>query len=291
MRDREPKVPITLTDDELERMRPIGLKDGRVAYNDDIMVQHIIQTTEWKRPIYFATSVAGSKWKPYEQYLETQGLEMRLVPRQGNHMLNAFMIERCFDDLYRFRGILTKDGRVDSSIYREKDLNVTLNNYGVAAAELANACGREKDYACAARWTEVALRFAPYLKPANVMLGTYLYLSKDRTAAIEHYRKMIALDPAEPEYRLRLAWIYSESEPELAIRTINEGLDRIPENRQFYIDGFRYAARMGMVDVAKGYIERWLEKHPDDREMRAAFQDIDSVLKADYGASSGAGKK
>jgi hypothetical protein len=46
-----------------------------------------------------------------------------------------------------------------------------------------------------------------------------------------------------------------------------------------------------MVDVAKGYIERWLEKHPDDREMRSAFEDIDSVLRADYGASSGAGKK
>ncbi|MFA4947768.1 MAG: DUF2723 domain-containing protein [Candidatus Krumholzibacteriia bacterium] len=291
MRDRDPKVPITLTDAEIERMRPIGLKDGKVAYNDDIVLQHIIQMAEWKRPIYFATSVAASKWKPYEQYLETQGLVMRLVPRQGSRMLTAFMIRRCFDDLFRFRGILTENGRVDASIYKEKDLNITLNNYGVAAAELSNACGREKDYAGAVRWMEVALNFAPYLKPANVMLGTYYFLNKDRATAIEHYRKMMQLDPAEPEYVLRLAWIYSESEPERAIRTIDEALARMPENRQFYIDGFRYAARMGMVDVAKGYIERWLEKHPDDGEMRAAFEDIDSVLQADYDASSGAGKK
>jgi tetratricopeptide (TPR) repeat protein len=291
MRDREPKVPITFTDAEIERMRPIGLKDGKVAYNDDIMLQHIIQMAEWKRPIYFATSVASSKWKPYEQYLETQGLAMRLVPRQGNRMLNAFMIQRCFEDLFRFRGILTADDRIDTSIYKEKDLNITLNNYGVAAAELSNACGREKDYAGAVRWMEVALSFAPYLKPANVMLGTYYFLNNDRAAAIEHYRKMMQLDPAEPEYVLRLAWIYSESEPELAIRMIDEALPRMPENRQFYVDGFRYAARMGMVDVAKGYIERWLEKHPDDREMRSAFEDIDSVLRADYGASSGAIKK
>jgi len=291
MRDREPKAPITLTDTEIERMHPIGLKDGGVAYNDDIMVQHIIQMTEWKRPIYFATSVASAKWKPYEQYLETQGLVMRLVPRQGSRMLNAFMIQRCFGDLFRFRGILTANGRVDASIYKEKDLNITLNNYGVAAAELSNACGREKDYAGAVRWMEVALNFAPYLKPANVMLGTYYFLNNDRAAAIEHYRKMMQLDPAEPEYALRLAWIYSESEPESAIRTIDEALARMPDNRQFYIDGFRYAARMGMVDVAKGYIERWLEKNPDDREMRSAFEDIDSVLRADYGASSGAVKK
>jgi hypothetical protein len=293
MRDRDPKVPMTLTDADIERMRPIGLKDGKVAYNDDIVVQHIIQTAEWKRPIYFATSVASSKWKPYEQYLETQGLVMRLVPRQGNRMLNAFMIERCFDDLFRFRGILTRDGREDDSIYiyKEKDLNITLNNYGVAAAELANALGREKDYAGAVRWMEVALSFAPDLKPANVMLGTYLFLNKDRAAAIDHYRKMMQLDPAEPEYVLRLAWVYSESEPDMALRTIDEAIGRTPENRQFYIDGFRYAARMGMIDIAKKYIERWLENHPDDGEMRAAYADIDSVLRADYGASSGAAKK
>jgi tetratricopeptide (TPR) repeat protein len=123
------------------------------------------------------------------------------------------------------------------------------------------------------------------------MLGTYYFLNNDRAAAIEHYRKMMQLDPAEPEYVLRLAWIYSESKPELAIRTIDEALARMPDNRQFYIDGFRYAARMGMVDVAKGYIERWLEKNPDDREVRSAFEDVDSVLQADYGASSGAVKK
>ena len=291
MRDRDPKVPITFTDAEIERMHPIGLKDGRVAYNDDILIQHIIQAAEWKRPIYFATSVAGSKWKPYEQYLETQGLVMRLVPRQGSRMLDPFMIRRCFEDLFTFRGILTKDGRVDTTTYKEKDLNITLNNYGVAAAELANYHGREKNYADAVRWMEVALSFAPHLKPASVMLGTYYYLNGDRAAAIEQYTKMIGLDPTEPEYRLRLAWIYSEIEPELATRTIDEGLARIPDNRQFYIDGFRYAARMGMVEIAKGYIEKWLEKHPDDREMRSAFEDIDSVLQADYGATSGAGKK
>ncbi len=287
MRDREPNVPITLTDAEIDRMRPIALKDGKVAYNDDIMVQHVIQTAGWKRPIYFATSVAGTKWKPYEQYLETQGLVMKLVPRQGSRMLDAFMIRRCFEHLFRFRGILTPDGRMDTTIHKEKDLNITLNNYGVAAAELANACGREKDYACAVTWMEKAISFAPHLKPASVMLGTYYYLNKDRSSAIDHYRRMIQLDPAEPEYRLRLAWIYSETEPEKAIRTVDEAIGAMPENRQFYIDGFRYAARMGLIDAAKGYIVRWIEKHPDDREMQAAFQDVDSVLQADYGASGG----
>jgi hypothetical protein len=74
LRDREPKAPITLTDQEIERLHPVALKDGGVAWNNDLMVQHIIQTADWKRPIYFAVTVPYERWKPYEKYLEMQGI-------------------------------------------------------------------------------------------------------------------------------------------------------------------------------------------------------------------------
>jgi tetratricopeptide (TPR) repeat protein len=285
LRDRAPKVPITLTDAEIARMHPIALKDGAVAYNDDLAVQHIIQTTDWKRPIYFATSVAGNKWKPYEQYLETQGLVMRLVPHQGTAMRNTFMMRRNFEYFFTFRGILTKDGQSDNTVYRDRDLATTLNNYGVAAAELANSLAVEKDYAGAARWGEIALRLAPQIKAAKVLLGTYYAYANERDMGIEHYRNMIQLDPVEPEYWLRLAWIYSIDRPALALRTVDEALVRIPDNRQLYIEGFRYSAQMGMPEMAKSYIQRWLDKHPDDQEVRRAFSNIDSLIRADFGPS------
>ncbi|HEY5133193.1 MAG TPA: DUF2723 domain-containing protein [Candidatus Krumholzibacteriaceae bacterium] len=291
LRDREPKVPITLTDAEIARLHPIALKDGGVAWNDDIMVQHIIQTADWKRPVYFATSVAPPKWKPYDQYLETQGLVMRLVPYQGNHMLSVFLMKRYFDDFFRFRGILTKDWQADSSLFKEKELNVTLNNYGVAALELANALGKEKDYAGAAKWTEIALRFAPKIKPASVMLGTYYFMNNQRGDAIEHYRRMIREDPTEPEYWLRLAWIYAYDKPEVALQTIDGAISAIPDNRQLYVEGFRYGAQLGMPDVAKGYIRRWLERHPEDNEMRGVLKDADSLMRAHPGAASGGDAK
>jgi len=287
LRDREPKVPITLTDEEIERMHPIALKDGGVAWNDDLVVQHIIRTADWKRPIYFATSVAPVKWKPYEQYLETQGLVMRLVPYQGTHMLNVFSMRRNLEEIYRFSGILTKDYQVDNSLYRDKELFTTLNNYGVAAAELANALGQQKDFAGAVRWAEIAVRCAPRLKPANVMLGIYYFNNNESGKAIEHYRSLIQSAPSQPEYWLNLAWVYSSDQLTLALRTVDEALTHFPDNRQFYIEGFRYAARSGMPDVAKRYVQRWLEKHPDDQEVRRAFEKIDSLMQADFGVSSG----
>jgi hypothetical protein len=296
LRDDEPRVPIALTDAEIERMHPVVLKDGGVAYNDDLMVQHIIQTADWKRPIYFATSVAGNKWRPYDRYLESQGLVLHLVPWEGTSMRNTFMMKRDFDRYFLFRGILTKDWQPDDSVYKDRDLATTLNNYGVAAAELANGLAMEKDYAGAAHWAEVSLAFAPNLKASRVLLGTYYAYSNEREKGIDHYRRMIELDPTEPEYRLRLAWLYSQTDLAVALRTIDEGIAAIPDDRQLYVEAFRYAAQMGLPDVAKSYIQRWVDRHPDDVEMRTAFSNIDSLIRADFpaageGARKGAGAR
>jgi tetratricopeptide (TPR) repeat protein len=288
LRDREPKAPITLTDDEIARLHPVALANGSVAWKNDLLVQHIIQAADWKRPLYFAKTVAQEEWQPYERYLESQGLVMRLVPYQGDRLINGFLMRRNFDEIFKFSGILTKDWRVDNSLYKENDLDVILNNYGVAAAELANTLGKDKDYAGAAQWMEIALRFDSGLKPASIMLGTYYYLNNQRDEAIAQFRKMIQVDPGEAEYWLRLAWIYGEDQPAVALRTIDEAISRIPDGRQLYIDGFRYAAHAGLVDSAKRYIQRWLERHPDDNEMRSAFSDVDSLIRADYGAPAGA---
>jgi tetratricopeptide (TPR) repeat protein len=287
LRDREPKVPITLSDDELSRLQPIALKDGGIAWKNDLLVQHIIQATDWKRPIYFAKTVAQENWRPYAQYLESQGLAMRLVPYQGSQMLDVFLTQRDLEDLYLLRGIMTKDWRIDDCQYRDRDLDVILNNYGVAAAELANALAKDKRYADAVRWTKIALRFDPRLKPASIMLGTYYLMNGQRDTAIEHYRTMTHLDPTEPEYWIRLAWAYSGDQPVLALRTVEEALAHVPDSRQMYIDGFRYAARLGMADTAKSYFRRWLEKHPEDRQMRDLFGGIDSLIRTEYEAFAG----
>jgi len=197
------------------------------------------------------------------------------------------LMQRDLEEIYRFNGILTKDSQADTTLYKDKELFTTLNNYGVAAAELANALGAQGDFAGAVRWAEIAVRFAPRLKPANIMLGIYYFNNNERGKAIEHYGNLIQSAPSQPEYWLNLAWVYSGDQPALALRTVEEALVHLPDNRQLYIEGFRYAARLGMVDVAKSYVQRWLERHPDDQEVRRAFENIDSLIQTDLGSSSG----
>jgi hypothetical protein len=292
LRDREPKAPITLTDDEIERMRPITLRDGGVAWNSDLMVQHIIQTANWKRPIYFAVTVPMQKWKPYEKYLELQGAVRQLVPDEGTDMINEYMLARNFDEIYRFRGVLTKDWLVDSSIYKDKNETEMFINFSVAMAQLAQLKAIEKNYDEAIRRMEIALRFNPTLKAAKVLLGSYYLMSGQDQKAIAHYREMIREEPGEGEYWIRLAHIYEfKNQLPLALQSIEEGIRFAPDFRDLYIDGFRVAALMKDPAAAKDFIRQWLGRHPDDREIQNLLAGADELLESEFGIEPPSGEK
>ncbi len=288
LRDEEPKVPINLSDEEIGRMRPIALKGGGVAWKRDLAVQHIIQRTDWKRPIYFATTVPLEIWRPYEEYLEMQGMVRQLVPRTGKDMINGFLLQRSFDEIYRFHGVLTKDWQVDNSIHRDKDTQVMFINFAVAMAQLAQEKAINRDYRDAIRRMEIALRFDPTLKAAKILIGTYLMMDGRDQEAISHYIQVIKEEPAEGEYWMRLARIYEfKKQFPFAIQNISEGIRLAPDFRQLYIDGFRVAARMGEGNAAKDFIRQWLERHPDDQEMRGIFDGADRLLREEFELSPG----
>jgi tetratricopeptide (TPR) repeat protein len=291
LRDREPKVPIRLTDEELERMEPVPLKGGGIAWKHDLLVQHIIREADWRRPVYFATTVPFETWKPYGRHLEMEGMVRRLVPREGDNLISTFTLQRNFDDIYRFRGVLTKDWRIDDSVYRDEDTRGMFVNFAVAMAQLAQEKAVEQDFDDAIRRMEIALRFDPDLKAANVLLGTYLMMNDMDQKAIDHYMKAIRLDPGEGEYWSRLARIYEfKDQNAVALETVNDGIGRAPEFRQLYLDGFRIAARLAQGETAKNYIRRWLERHPEDREMQGVIAGADRLLEDEFGLKPGSGR-
>jgi len=283
LRDEEPKVPITLTDEEIEQMRPVRLKDGGIAWKRDLAVQHIIQATDWKRPIYFAVTVPAEVWKPYEDYLEMQGMARRLVPYKGKNMVNEFMLARCFKKLYRFRGVLTDDWKRDTTVYKDRDTRGMFVNFAVAAAELGQRKAMAGEYKEAVDWLRLSLELYPDFEWSKVLLGSYLYMSGEVQEAIDYYMNQLKSDPKKGEFWVRIARILeSQKQYQVALQNINEGIRLVPEHRQLYIDGFRIAAKMGQGDLAKQYIRRWLDMHPDDRQLSNVYKQIDKVLREEF---------
>jgi tetratricopeptide (TPR) repeat protein len=291
LRDRDPKLPIRLTDEEIERMEPIPLKGGGIAWKHDLMVQHIIREADWRRPVYFATTVPLDTWKPYGRHLEMEGMVRRLVPREGDNLMSEFALQRNFDEIYRFRGILTKDWQIDDSIYKDEETKGMFINFAVAMAQLAQEKAIAKDFDDAIRRMEIALRFDPTLKAANVLLGTYYMMNEMDQKAIDHYIQAIRGDPGEGEYWSRLARIYEFKEQHsIALKSVDDGIRYAPEFRQLYFDGFRVAARLGNGAGAKDYIRQWLDRHPEDQEMQGIFTGADKLLEDEFGIKPGSGR-
>jgi hypothetical protein len=279
IRDREPKVPIRMSDAEIENLRPVALKGGGIAWRNDLMVQHIIHETAWRRPIYFSTGAALDSWKAYADHLEMEGLARKLVPRQGSNQVNVALLERNLSEVFNFRGVITPDWKPDNSIYREKDFRFVLNNYAVAMLQLAASKAAERDFASGAVWVERAILFEPDLRPGKEILGTYYALGGDMQKGIGYYDSLTRAEPGTGEYWLRYArLIAAEGRYESALAKIDEGIAGAPEFRQLYVEGFQYAARAGMAEPAKAFIARWLAGHPDDKEFAATLRDFDAIM-------------
>jgi len=283
LRDEEPRVPISLSDAEIEKMRPVRLKGGGIAWKRDLAVQHIIQTTRWGRPIYFAVTVPAEVWKPYEEYLEMQGMVRRLVPIKAKDMFNDFLVARNFRNVFRFNGVLTPDGKRDTVLYKDEETSGMFINFAIAAAQLAQRKGSNGFYDEAIDWAKLSMELYPDFEWSKVLLGSYLYLSGRVTEAANFYMEQIKDNPRQPEIWVRIARLYeSQKDYFLALQYIDQGLRFNPAHRQLYIDGFRMAAKAGNVERAKDYIGKWLEKHPDDVQMQKVSEQMDKILEEEF---------
>jgi tetratricopeptide (TPR) repeat protein len=205
-------------------------------------------------------------------------------------MFNEFMLQRDLDEIYTFRGLVTKDWREDTTTFKAEDgLDIILINYAVAMGQLAYLHAKDKDYAEASRLMEIAIRFTPKYQPGKAILGTYYLLNNEPQKAIEWYTAMIREQPHEGEYYMRLGTVYEVlGQFPVALTNIDEGIRNAPEFRQLYIDGFQFAARLGDVNAAKNYVRQWIERHPDDEQMKDFYGDIDRVLREQFGVPSDA---
>jgi tetratricopeptide (TPR) repeat protein len=287
LRDRKPAVPISLDDGEIERLRPVVLKDGGVAWRRDLMMQHIIRETNWKRPIYVAVTVPPEIWNPYTDHLEMQGMVRKLVTGKKRYQINEFQMKRNFEEIFEFRGVLDEDWKVDNSVYRTADTKGMFINFAVAAFQLAQKSSSRKDYDEALRWAELSYSLNPDFDYPRKYLGIYYGRAGHFDRGVEHYEREIERDPARGEFWMGLASVYEEAEDiEKALEVLERGIITAPEHRDLYGHGFRLSALLGRRDQAKEFVRWWLERHPGDSEFRNLNDNIDEVLDREFGPAA-----
>jgi tetratricopeptide (TPR) repeat protein len=290
IRDEEPRVPISFTDAEIDNLKPLLLKGNKVAWKSDLAIHHIIQETNWKRPIYFAVTVPQEVWEPYADHLEMQGMVYRLVPREGKFMMNEYLMARNFDDVYEFRGVLTEDHEIDGSVYKNEDTRVLFGNFALAAFRLAQAGVQSKRYDDAVRWTELALSFDPHFEYARDYLGVYYLRSGQPQKAIDYYIGVLREEPRNPMYWIMLSSIYEQmGQLPAALDNLREGSRLVPGERRLFEFGIRIAAMLGQREAVDDFARRWLADHPNDQNFKNLLQDVGRMLEG-RGDTTGGGE-
>lgn len=147
LRDREPGVPIMLSDREIDTQ--LGLAafaqdstisiagvDWRVPGNTTIRVQdqmvvHIIAANNWQRPVYFAITVPTENQAWFNSYLQLEGFAFRVLPQPQR--VNVEVALHNLKEVFQYRGI------VDPHIYKDENASTLLHNYRVVFQETADA--------------------------------------------------------------------------------------------------------------------------------------------------------
>ncbi len=96
----------------------------------DFMVIGIVYWNQWKKPVNFAITVAGSARIGLEPYLRMEGMTMRLVPDRDLGP-DAEALKRNLFEVYRFRGVN------DPEVYKDENTARLLGNYRACVMQLA----------------------------------------------------------------------------------------------------------------------------------------------------------
>ncbi len=105
MRDMKPKVPISLPDGTIDSLRPsrldkprmfkfgdemkIEFTKGSVLYVKDLIVLDIIRTNNWRKPLYFVTSIPVHNRTGLTPHFVLEGLTFRVARRKATEVAAA----------------------------------------------------------------------------------------------------------------------------------------------------------------------------------------------------------
>jgi predicted Zn-dependent protease len=274
LKHRPPQVPVSIADEQLPLLQPMRARDGRVLYVRDIAMYDIINTTAFRRPIYFAVTVPGLEEMGLLDHLVLEGLVFRLVPEKKVHM-DLDKTEENMWEKYRYRGLLTPDGRLDRAVYRDPNTTSLVTNYSAAYIQLALEYMRRGDYARAVRDAERAGEISPGYAPYLSLMGPLYAEAGDFLKAEEFLQRRLAQDPRDGEAHLHLGYTFErEGRTEEAMESYRRAIELDPNLSEAYRRLAGQLFRLGRTDEAAGLLEKWLELHPEDTGTARTLQEL-----------------
>jgi hypothetical protein len=257
-------MPITAPEKITFEVEPtLNTPYGSVLRVQDYMILRILNNNKWRKPVYFAVTVAKSNMLgELQEYLRMDGLALKLVPYK-NWKISPENLERNLTEVYQYRGLQ------DPSVYYDKNILGLLQNYRTAYLQVSEFYARSKDMA------KVNSLMGDMEKnvPSSVIRWTnrYLKLIRDSYSLASgqistdslfnsNYSEQDMQIVGENLYRLGLGK-YSESIFE-SIYASN------PNNVQALSILIDIYEREGRYEKGIKHLESWIERNPNDPQAK-----------------------
>ena len=248
---------------------------GPVLRIQDYMLLRILNANKWRKPFYFAVTVAKSNMlSELQEYLRMDGLALKLVPFK-NWKISPDKLEQNLTQVYKYRGLQ------DPHVYYDKNIEGLLQNYRTAFLQVIEYYVREGDKE---KMTYLLNQMEEKI-PSDVIPWTNRYLRLIR----DSYALSVG--------QLSLDSLLSKNYPENDLQIVGENLYRLrlldpaqaifekiyesnPNNVQALSILIDIYDRQKMYDKGVEYLQRWIKDHPADPQAKVKLSYFASKAKS-----------
>jgi hypothetical protein len=250
-------VPFDVPLESIPRMRPTR-EQGRIQ---DQVINIILESNDWKAPIYFGSSSPQSSRKyrgaSLDSNLRMEGLVMHLVRTPGHQLVDrGLTMDRCRNQ-YRFRAVN------DSTVYKKETTVRIVDNYATGILFVADSYRRQGDIDSAI----VSAAFAARLRPGLEQPRAYIVQLAGEHGLDHVYDSLVSA--SAPGMRAFLHYNYALSAEISGHKDVaTAGYSRALATNPAHGQAFRRVA--ALLYEARNYqtllplIDQWIEQNPVD---------------------------
>ena len=267
LRDHEPKIPLNLSDYEIETLVPYRDSTGRVWQTNDIVVHDALKANNWVKPMYLAVTVPDQMG--LDRQLVLEGLVFRITREAYGMRLDEAAMKHNLYQVYNWGGLLTPEGKQDSSFYKDLNENRLVQNYAAAYFTLAfwyRQTGRKSE---AVKELERSREVSPYFVDAARWLGQFYAENGQAQKGERYYLDLLKEYPSDAEIYFRLGGVHMMmGKLDSAVQDYKRAIEIEPTFRGAYAGLHDAYARLGRTGEANAVLRAWLEIEPGDQEIR-----------------------
>ncbi len=267
LKNNEPKVPFTLSDSQIDGLRPYRDRDGTVWHVNRSAVYEIIEANNWKRPLYLAVTVPDQMG--LDRRLVLEGLVFRITPEEVGLRIDELKMQSNLYEVFDWGGILNPDGTTDDSFYRDISSTKLVQNYAAAHFTFAFWHRQHGRIERATREMERAQQISPGFLDAKRWLGTFYLENGEFEKAEQHYLALLEEYPGDPQIHYQLGLVHSAMERwDDTIADFRRAIELNRSFRRAYEALADTYTRLGRGDERNAVLRAWLQIKPDDAEIR-----------------------